>query len=393
MRCRSRLTWLVLVLILTVLAAAGCGGDKSSSGGSPGTTVVAADVSADQVVKDSEAKMAQLKSASFTADMGLEVQGDPNKMTDPTQKAMLSQGLSLHAEGKSATDPIALDMKMSVGIAGQTLEFGMMAQGDEAWVEYQGKWYAVDQKNSKSLSDQAKTGAAPTEQLKSLGLDPSAWGTSYEMAGIEDMAGTQVYHVKATADPAKLAEDLTKAMNDPSLLDKLGDPSTAKQLEQGLTQNKTQVEELKKSLKDVAVDYWIGVDDMLMRKAELSAALVTKGQQGMDGVDGMTMNMSMTMADFDQPVTVTPPAEALPFDKLMNEVFGGLMGGGGLSRRRQKVSPEPPRVGLASAMGREAPTGASRPLARAGLSAVPVEVAGLSLLPGCCLVVAALPKQ
>ena len=329
MRCRSMSTWLVLVLILTLLAAAGCGGDKSSSGGSPGTTVVAADVSADQVVKDSEAKMAQLKSASFTADMGLEVQGDPNKMTDPTQKAMLSQGLSLHAEGKSATDPIALDMKMSVGIAGQTLDFGMMAQGDEAWVEYQGKWYAVDQKNSKSLSDQAKTGAAPTEQLKSLGLDPSAWGTSYEMAGIEDMAGTQVYHVKATADPAKLAEDLTKAMSDPSLLDKLGDPSTAKQLEQGLAQNKKQVEELKKSLKDVAVDYWIGVDDKLMRKAELSAALVTKGQQGMDGVDGMTMNMSMTMADFDEPVTVTPPAEALPFDKLMNEVFGGLMGSGG----------------------------------------------------------------
>ena len=58
------------------------------------------------------------------------------------------------------------------------------------------------------------------------------------MVGAEDMAGTQVYHVKATADPAKLAEDLTKAMNDPSLLDKLGDPGTAKQLEQGLAQNK-----------------------------------------------------------------------------------------------------------------------------------------------------------
>jgi len=329
MRCRSMSTWLVLVLILTVLAAIGCGGDKSSSGGSPGTAAVAADVSADQVVKDSEAKMAQLKSASFTADMGLEVQGDPTKMTDPTQKAMLSQGLSLHAEGKSATDPMAADIKMSVGIAGQTLDFGMMAQGDEAWVEYQGKWYAVDAKNSKSLSDQAKTGAAPTEQLKSLGLDPSAWGTSYEMVGAEDMAGTQVYHVKATADPAKLAEDLTKAMNDPSLLDKLGDPGTAKQLEQGLAQNKKQLEELKKSLTTVTVDYWIGVDDMLMRKAEFSAALATKGQEGMDGVDGMSMKMSMTMADFDQPVSVTPPAEALPFDKLMNEVFGGLMGGSG----------------------------------------------------------------
>jgi hypothetical protein len=41
------------------------------------------------------------------------------------------------------------------------------------------------------------------------------------------------------------------------------------------------------------------------------------------------MRMSMTMADFDEPVTVTPPAEALPFDTLMNEVLGGMMGGSG----------------------------------------------------------------
>jgi hypothetical protein len=273
--------------------------------------------------------MAQVKSASFTADMGLDVRGDPNKMTDPTQKALLSQGVTLHVEGKSATDPLAADMKLSAGVAGQTLEFGLMAQGDKSWVEYQGTWYVVDQKNSKSLSDQAAKGAAPTEQLKSFGLDPSTWGTSYEMVGTEDLAGTQVYHVKATADPAKLAADLTKAMNDPSLLNKLGDPATAQQLEQGLSQNKKQVEELKKSLTNVTVDYWIGVDDMLMRKAEFSAGLATKGQKGMEGVDGMTMKMSMTMADFDQPVTVTPPAKALPFDKLMNEVFGGMMGGSG----------------------------------------------------------------
>jgi hypothetical protein len=329
MRRKSVLTWLVLVLAFTLLVAAGCGGDNSSSSSSPAATAVAADVSADQIVKDSEAKMAALKSASFTADMGLEVQGDPAKMTDPTQKALLSQGVTLHVEGQSATTPMAADMTMNVGVAGQTLDFGMMAQGDKAWVEYQGKWYVVDAKNSKSLSDQAKTGAAPTEQLKSLGLDPSAWATSYEMVGTEDMAGTQVYHVKATADPAKLAADLTKAMNDPSLLDKLGDPSTAKQLEQGLAQNKQQVEELKKSLKDVNVDYWIGVDDMLMRKAEFSADLATKGQQGMTGVDGISLKMGMTMADFDAPVTVTPPAKALPFDKLMNEMFGGMLGGSG----------------------------------------------------------------
>jgi hypothetical protein len=329
MRRTSVSTWIVLVLVLaaSLLVAAGCGGATSSSSSSPPATAAAAGVSADQIVKDSAAKQAQLKSASFTTDVGLEVQGDPSKMTDPTQKAMLSQGISLHAEGKSAIDPIASDMKMSVGIAGQTLDFGVMAQGGKAWVEYQGKWYVVDEKNSKSLSDQAKIGASPTEQLKSLGLDPSAWGTTYEMVGTETMAGTQVYHIKATVDPAKLAADLTKAMSDPNLLKKLGDQTTAKQLEQGLAQNKKQVEQLKKSLKDVAVSYWIGVDDMLMRKAEYSASVATKGQKGMQGVDGMTMKMSMTMANFDQPVTVTPPVNALPFNQLMNQMFGGMLGG------------------------------------------------------------------
>src|SRR5450756_1223086 len=42
---------------------------------------------------------------------------------------------------------------------------------------------------------------------------------------------------------------------------------------------------------------------------------------------------------------------------------------------------------------RAAPRGAARLFARAGLSAVPVEVAGLRLLPGSRLVVAALPEQ
>ena len=333
MRRRSLSSWVILALLVALAAAAlaACGGSSSSSSSSPAATAVAGAPSADQIVKDSEAKMAQVKSASFTADMGFEVQGDTSKMTDPTSKALLSQGITLHAEGKSASQPVAVDMKMALGIGGQNLELGMMSQGTKSWVEYKNQWYKVDGKSGKSLDKQVGVGAAPTEQLKSLGLDPSAWGTSYTLVGTENLNGTQVYHVKATADPQKLADALLKMSKDPSLAQKLGGSGQLKQLEQGLQQNSKQAQELQKSLKDVTVDYWIGVDDQLMHKAQFAAALDTKGQQGMTGVDGMTMKVAVTMADFDQPVSVTPPANALPMSKLTQQMFGAMGSTSGLT--------------------------------------------------------------
>ena len=320
--------FLLLVLALVLVAAAGCGGsDKATSGASAAATT-ASGADAAQIVKDSEAKMATVNSASFTADFGLQVQGDTAKMTDPTAKALLSQGITLHAEGASANDPTAVDMTMSLGIAGQNLEFGMKSQGKKSWIEYQGTWYALDAKNAKSLDKQAKTGAAPTEQLKSMGIDPSNWGTTYQMVGTEDLGGVQVYHVKAAADPQKLAESLTKAAEDPSLGSKLGGSSSELgQLSQGLTQNKAQAEQLSKSLKDATVEYWIGVDDQYMYKAQFGASMDTSGQKDMQGVTGMTVKGDVTMADFDQPVDVTAPAGAKSFKEFMNQLFGGMLGG------------------------------------------------------------------
>jgi hypothetical protein len=150
--------------------------------------------------------------------------------------------------------------------------------------------------------------------------------------GTEDLNGVQVYHVKAVADPQKLADSLMKAAQDPSLENKLGGSgSELGQLGSGLTQNKQQAEELSKSLKDATVDYWIGVDDQLMYKAQFGAAMDTKSQKDMQGLDGVSMKGSVTMADFDQPVEVTPPANAQSFDKLMNQVFGGMMSGSGMT--------------------------------------------------------------
>ena len=261
---------LLLILALALVAVAGCGdSDKASSGASAAATTVSG-VDAAQVVKDSETKMATVNSAAFTADFGLQVQGDTAKMTDPTAKALLSQGITFHAEGASANDPTAVDMTMSLGIAGQNLEFGMKSQGKKSWLEYQGTWYALDAKNAKSLDKQAQTGAAPTEQLKSMGVDPSTWGATYQMVGTEDLGGVQVYHIKATADPQKLADSLMKAAENPDLQKELGGSSSQLgQLGSGLTQNKKQAQELSKSLKDATC----GVLDRRRRPAHVQGAV------------------------------------------------------------------------------------------------------------------------
>jgi hypothetical protein len=325
MRRTSTASWAAIALaVALLLVAAACGGTSSSSASSSPAPAVPAGVSADQVVKDSEAAMAAVTSAAFVMDAGMTVQGDTSKMTDPTTKALLADGVTVHADGKSQTDPTAADMTITLGIAGQNLELGMKTQGAKSWVGYQGQWYKVDAKNGKSLDKQAGIGADPTAQLKSLGLDPSTWGLEYTMVGEETVSGVKTYHVKGTADPAKLAAALLKASEDPKLAQKLGGSAQLKGLEQSLGQDKSQIEQLSKGLKEATVDYWIGVDDSLIYKMQMAGALDTTGQKGMSGVDGMSMKLAVSMSGFNQPVTVTPPADAQSLDQLMQQMFGGL---------------------------------------------------------------------
>ena len=331
MRRTSTALWAVVALLaVLLLVAAACGSDPSSSGASPSSAAAITGVSPEQVVKDAETAMADVTSASFVMDAGMTVQGDTSKMTDPTTTALLADGVTMHAEGKSQSDPATADMTISLGVSGQTLELGMMTQGEKSWVQYEDQWYKVDSKSGSSLDKQAQIGADPNAQLKSLGLDPSVWGMQYAMVGEETLDGVKVYHVKGTADPQKLADALLQASKDPKLQKKLGGNDQLEGLGQGLDQNQAQLEQLGKGLEEATVEYWVGVDDSLIYKMQMKGALDTTGQKDMSGVDGISLSLTMAMSDFGQPVTVTPPAQAESLDKLLLQMFGGF-GGSGLT--------------------------------------------------------------
>lgn len=316
---------LLLVLALMIVAV-GCGDGKGASA----DTV--AGVSAEQLVEDSVARMETVDSASFVADLSLQFKGDAGKMTDPTAQALLSQGVTVHAEGSIGGDPTAADVSTSLGIAGLDLEFGLMADGDKRWIEYQGVWYVLDAKDAKAMDDQTQSGGTPTEQLKGMGLDPSGWGTEYELVGTETLEGVEVYHVRAVADPQKLADSLMKAVEDPKLRQQLDESGGLGQLGQGLlTPDEKQTEELAESLEDATVDFWIGIDEPYMYKARFAASVDASDQEGLEGASGMALQGTVTMSAFDEPVEVEAPKKAKSFEKfmeqLLEQLFGGMLGG------------------------------------------------------------------
>lgn len=326
---RRMIPVLTVLALVVALALAACGGSSGSGGSADTKPVPSPTLSAQQLVEQSLAVTGKQTSASFVAGLAVKAQGGASK-TDAVTQALAGQGITLRAAGKMSRQPSATDMTVSLGLAGQDLQFAVKTQGAKAWIQYQGKWYVADKKTVEGLGVTPAPSASPAQPLGGLG--PAALGVTYRYVGAEHLGGTQVYHVKATADPRKTAAALAKALTDPALLKQLGQTSTGKGLEKALTQNKDQ---LRKSIKSATADLWIGAGDMLVRKATVAVGLDVAGQTGAQGAGALSVDASVTLSGFGEPVTVTPPASALPVDQLVTALFGGLLGGlggsGGLS--------------------------------------------------------------
>jgi hypothetical protein len=320
MRRKDLSMWAVMLLALAfaVAFAAGCGGNggTSTSADNGNSPAAVAQLTPQQIVDQSQQKMQAVNSAAFTADLKLALDGDASKMTDATAKQLLSSPITLHAEGSSSTKPVAADMDVTVALMGQNLAMGVLADGKKAWVQYENAWYAVPQKNTEALTT-GDIGALPTEQLADLGLDPQAWNVEWELAGTETVDGAEVYHLTASPDAKKIAADLMKALNNPELYKKLGDPQTAEQVKALKTQNSKQLGELQKALKSVEVELWIEKDSLYMRKGTVAIGMDMTGMQGAEGVTAMNVDVAFTMADFNEPVEVKAPAKAQDFGGMM----------------------------------------------------------------------------
>jgi len=318
---RTRLTTLLLtaVALAAVLAfAAGCSDDEPAVEASP-----VAELTAEEIVAQSEQAMQDITSASFSLDLSVTYEGDPDAVTDPSAQQLLQSPMTLKASGASSDDPVAADLSMTFGVMGQSIAMEMRAKDDQAWVGYENEWYEVPAEDSKKATGQLSEGALPTDQLKEVGLDPNDWDLVWELVGTDDLGGTEVYHVRGTADADKFAEALMQALEDPALAEKLG-ADAAEQLQGTKAQSEKEFEQLQKALESVSVDAWYEVETFYLRKADAKASFDMTGVEDANGVTAMDMAMLLELDGFNEPVEVEAPESAKPLEKLMEAMFGGM---------------------------------------------------------------------
>ena len=226
-----------------------------------------------------------------------------------------------------------------------------------------------------------------------MGVDPSTWGTTYQMVGTEDLDGVQVYHVKAVADPQKLAESLTKAAERPEPAEASSAARAASSASSARASRRTRQQA--EQLQQEPQGRHRGVLDRRRRPATCtrrsSAPPWTRpARRTCRASTGVTMKGAVTMSDFDQPVD----GDAAGRREVVQGVHEPALRRHAGRQQRADASERGGGAGRAAGAGRRKgpgpPIRRPRPFvasggaaaARVGGSAVPVEVACLGLLPG-----------
>ena len=215
---------------------------------------------------------------------------------------------------------------MSADAGGQNIALGMKVDGASVWVELQDQWYEIPAEQSKGATDLFN--GTPDQILANLGVDPMAWG-EMQLAGTEEVDGAMCYHLTVAADPEKVAADVVAALNSEKVQGIAGSQSAT--VDELKKQNAEAIEQIKKSLSSASADYWIDAETFYVRKGTIKAEMEFSDPKATQGLESASLSTSFTASGFNESVTVEPPADALPFDQLMNGLFDMSGTGGGTS--------------------------------------------------------------
>ena len=317
-KCKEPYSFLVLVMILLLMSA--CSSPVIGTGGSALTAL--------EVLQNSSAAMKQLKSVHFdlsaasivhTSNVPVTASATPTTASAmPTTAAPVPGQVSLSITGhgdESLPGQQSLQITVIQSGTGQNISLSEILLGSKVYVQNpRGQWFVLDKSVLEGFIANPFAGIN-VDPLAFLGLLQDATIIDH---GTELLNGQDLRHISATLDKAALK----LLLNNNTLLNKLFGQ-----------QNITNVLDHARGFQS-SLDLWIDETNFYVHRTELKFSLdeglsslgasVTPTATASVGVlPGLTVNFDsiVDLSNFNQPVTITLPANAIPTDNPFN-IFG-----------------------------------------------------------------------
>ena len=191
------------------------------------------------------------------------------------------------------------DLDVSFSGFGPVLSGGVVLTEDNAFVSFGGDTYEVGEELVRRFNREGEAAADGRDSFEDFGVDPSRWLRDPEVAGQEDVEGTETTKISGDIDVERLLADFAK-------LDEIfGAVGGGERLDLDDAQRERAAEAIEESHADVYV-----ADDGTLRRLVVDVTF----KEG-------SAKLDLSFSDVGEPQRIEAPEDAKPIDELFGR-FG-----------------------------------------------------------------------
>lgn len=343
---RRRLTYLsaaVAVMAALIVAVVVAGG---GAGSGTAVAVGSGDAGPRAILEKAMAVEHDLTSAQAEFRVVVKAELDPAEQA-PSQAAMvLDKPIEVSGTVAADSDPFvgAVTVDVSLGGGSYATQVAMRWVGDQAWLKVMGVWYEAPPEMTQRLaeaqeqmaaggasggdgadSDEAEAGR---QALAAAGIDPWSWVTGLELVGSEPVGGAEAYRVVGGLDVRALVNDVVAFSAAPRFQELMKEHAPPEALAEFRQLDRAEMERgaamVAGAVRDVRGEVSIDVQTYRVLRAAGSVTVVPPAEAEADWLRSVDVSATVSYDGFDEPVTVTPPTDPLPWERLQ-ALSGGDM--------------------------------------------------------------------